>query len=295
MRAAELLTERATGVLYHYTGTAAAMKILRTGQFELASVVGTKSESDYAPKGHPYFLSLTRTTLGDYHRYVGTGGVLFKLNGDWFNSRYIVKPVDYWNGAWLHSDGTRTRESEDRVFSRESSIPIAAITEVHVLLKDQDEFRSPYTRQIMILAKQQGIPVYLYTDEKSWRITDKRNTLKPSQAKSLLKGKPNPGYSRKPTDYVKPWLELIEKDREEYLTDRAARLLKTLLWYHYPDNDQNMSVDLSNARKPDSGDRESAVKLIKYMQDHGYKSTIDLKNDITEKWNNIMKAKNASQ
>ena len=90
MRAADFLIERATSVLFHYTGTSAALKILKSGQFELASITGNKSEEVYAPKDHPYFLSLTRTTLGDYHRYVGTGGVLFKLDGDWFNSRYIV-------------------------------------------------------------------------------------------------------------------------------------------------------------------------------------------------------------
>ena len=287
MRAADFLIERATGVLFHYTGTSAALKILKSGQFELASITGNKSEEVYAPKDHPYFLSLTRTTLGDYHRYVGTGGVLFKLDGDWFNSRYIVKPIDYWDSAWLHSDGSRTRESEDRVFSKEPTIPITPVTEVHVLLKQQDEYRSPQTRQLMISAKQQDIPVYLYTNERAWRILDKRNSIHPSQVKDILKGPPLRGSTRQPTDFVKPWIELIEKDRDEYLSDRAKRQLKNLLWYHDTTGDQNIGVDLSNARKPDAGDRASAVKLIKYMNDNGFKTTMDLKNAIYDKWKNI--------
>ena len=55
MRAADFLIERATGVLFHYTGTSAALKILKSGQFELASITGNKSEEVYAPKDHPYF------------------------------------------------------------------------------------------------------------------------------------------------------------------------------------------------------------------------------------------------
>jgi len=244
VRANEFLIERATSVVFHYTSTGAALKILQSGNFELASTTGNKSEEDYAPKGYPYFLSLTRTPTGDYHRYVGTGGVMFKMNGDWFNSRYIVKPIDYWNSAWLKSDGTRTRESEDRVFSKEPTIPITPVTEVHVLLKEQNEFRSPQTRQLMITAKKRDIPVYLYTDEKAWRLLDTRKSVQPSQAKDVLKGQPTRGSTRKPTDFVKPWIELIEKDREEYLSDRAKRQLKNLLWYHHTTGDHNIGVDL---------------------------------------------------
>lgn len=285
----EQLNERATSVVFHYTSTGAALKILQSGNFELASVTGNSSEEDYAPKGYPYFLSLTRTPTGDYHRYVGTGGVMFKMNGDWFNSRYIVKPIDYWNSAWLKSDGTRTRESEDRVFSKEPSIPMTPVTEIHILLKEQNEYRSPQTRQLMITSKKRDIPVYLYTDESAWRLLNTRKSVQPSQAKDVLKGQPTKGSTRKPTDFVKPWIELIEKDKEEYLSDRAKRQLKNLLWYHDTTGDHNIGVDLSNARKPDAGDRGSAVKLIKYMNDNGFKNTIELKNAIYDKWNKLKK------
>jgi hypothetical protein len=287
MRALEFIAERATSVLFHYTSTSSALKILNSGQFELTSAVGNRSEEQYAPPGYPYYLSLTRTTQGDYHRYVGTGGAMFKLNGDWFNSRYIVKPIDYWERAWLHSDGTRSRESEDRVFSQEPTIPITPVTEVHVLLKEQTEDLSPQTRQIMIRAKQKGIPVYLYTDEKAWRLLDKRKSIQPSQAKDVLKGRQRPGYSHKPIDFVKSWIELIEKDQEQHLSDRAKRQLNNLLQYPDSFGDQSISVDLANARKPDSGDRASAVKLIKYMNNNGFKNTVELKNAIYDKWSKI--------
>jgi hypothetical protein len=70
---------------------------------------------------------------------------------------------------------------------------------------------------------------------------------------------------------------------------RAKRQLKNLLWYPDPTGDHNIGVDLSNARKPDAGDRASAVKLIKYMNDNGFKNTIELKNAIYDKWNKLKK------
>jgi hypothetical protein len=216
---------------------------------------------------------------------------MFKLNGDWFNSRYIVKPIDYWERAWLHSNGTRSRESEDRVFSKDPTIPITPVTEVHVLLKEQNEYRSPETRQILITARQQGRPVFFYTDEAAWRLLDKRRAQTPSQARDVLRGPQPAGYSRKPTDYVKSWIELITKTDEAHLSDRAKRQLKNLMYYPTSDGDHNIGVDLSNARKPDAGDRASAVKLIKYMNDNGFKSTMDLKNYLVNKWNAIHKAK----
>jgi hypothetical protein len=291
MRAQEFLIERATDVLFHYTSVRAGLRILQSGNFELASVTGNRAEEHYAPAGYPYFLSLTRTITGDYHRWVGSGAVMFKLNGDWFNSRYIVKPIDYWDGAWLHSNGTRTREAEDRVFSKDPTIPITPVTEVHVLLKEQDEYRSPLTRQILITAKQQGLPVFFYTDEAAWRLLDKRRAQTPGQSRDVLRGPQPVGSSRKPTDFVKPWIELITKSDEAHLSDRAKRVLKTMRYYGNPSEDQNLSVDLSNARKPDSGDRASAVWIIKYMQDNNFKSTLELKNAISDKWEAIYKAK----
>ena len=68
MRATEFVTEEivaegATSVLYHYTGTPNALRILQSGVFELSSVTGNRSEEQYAPKGYPYFFSTTRSRI----------------------------------------------------------------------------------------------------------------------------------------------------------------------------------------------------------------------------------------
>ena len=63
--AEQILDEAATAIVYHYCGTPAAAKILTSGVFQLSSVTGNQSEEQYTPPGYPYFLSTTRSKVGD--------------------------------------------------------------------------------------------------------------------------------------------------------------------------------------------------------------------------------------
>lgn len=287
----EVLDEAATSIVYHYCGVPAAAKILTSGVFQLSSITGNKSEEQYAPPGYPYFLSTTRSKVGDYHRYTGSSAVMFVLDGNWLNQRYKTKPVDYWDRAWQHSGGSRTSESEDRVFSKEPEITIGGVIGIHVLLKEQHEYRSPEVRTILIAAKKRGIPAYLYTDENAWRLQDTRKAVTPASAASLLKGQPQKGYtpSRPPTMYLEPWLELIYKNNKSDLSPRAEKLRYDLIYYgsRYPNEDSNLGTDMSNARKPNSTDYPTAVKINDYMRKNKISSTVALKNMLVDKWDKI--------
>jgi hypothetical protein len=291
MRANEFLTESATAILYHYSSVGAASEILTSGVFQLSSTTGTRSEEQYAPAGYPYFLSTTRSRVGDYHRYTGSSAVMFVLDGTWLNRRYKTKPIDYWERSWQHSGGTRTSESEDRVFSRTPEIPIDGVTAVHVLIKEQQEYRSPKVRTILILAKKRGIAAYLYTDEAAWRLQDTRKAVSPAAAAPLLKGQQPKGYtpSRPPTVYLEPWLELIYKNNKADLSPRAKELRYNLVYYgsRYTDQDSNLGVDMSNARKPNSTDYPAAIKINNFMRKNKFSNTVALKNALVDKWDKI--------
>ena len=296
MRAYEFITEQtldeaATAVVYHYAGVSAAAKILTTGVFQLSSITGNQSEEKYAPPGYPYFLSTTRSKVGDYQRYTGSSAVMFVLDGNWLNQRYKTKAVDYWERAWQHSGGDRTSESEDRVFTKTPEIPISGVLAVHVLIKEQHENRSPEIRTILIAAKKQGIPAYLYTDETSWRLQDTRKAVSPGAIAPILKGQQPRGYSpsRPPTMYLEPWLELIYKNKKTELTPRAEKLRYDLVYYgsRYPNEDSGLGTDMSNARKPNSTDYPTAVKINNYMRKNKFSNTVELKNAMVNKWENI--------
>jgi len=293
VRAQEFLTEAASSILYHYTTTAAAARILTSGEFLLASSTGTQAEKQYEIPGYPYFLSTTRSRVGDYHnRYVGNSAVMFVLNGSWLNYNYKTRAIDYWDRSWLHSGGTRDRESEDRVYSRTPEIPATAdsILEVHVLIKEQQEYRSPEVRTVLLSAKKQGIPAFLYTDETAWKLQDKRKTVSPAQAGDLLKGQQPSRKSYSPSrNYLEDWLELIYKKDKSELTASAAKKLRSLIVYGqgYRNEDDGLGVDLSNARKPSNSDYPSAVKINQFMQRNNIATPVDLKNFLVDKWKDL--------
>ena len=168
---------------------------------------------------------------------------------------------------------------------------IDGVTAVHVLLKEQSEYRSPEARTVLISAKKRGIPAYFYTDETAWRLQDTRRAVTPTAAAPLLKGQQQKGYtpSRPPTMFLEPWLELIYKNNKAELTPRAEKLRHDLVYYgsRYPNEDSGLGTDMSNARKPNSTDYPTAVKINNYMRKNNFPTTVALKNAMVEKWDKI--------
>lgn len=285
----EHIEEGATSVLYHYTSGRPALKILQTGEFELTSSYGNKSEEKITPPGYPYYMSTTRSKVGDYHvRYPGSHAVMFVLDGNKIAQRYKVKPVDYWERMWASDESNqRTRESEDRVYSKTPTIPADSIKEIHQLVMGKDEHRGPVIRNMAILAKKRGIPIFFYTDEDSWVLQDKRKAVPVSQIASELGGQMPNAYHRpsRRISSLEQWLELIMKSDQSQLSDEANKLRYNLVYYgsRHSEDDQSLRNDLHNARKPGETDRPYAIKLIDYMRKNGM-STIDLKNAMVAKW-----------
>jgi len=89
--------------------------------------------------------------------------------------------------------------------------------------------------------------------------------------------------------YLEPWLELIYKTNKADLTPRAEKLRYDLIYYgsRYPEQDSGLGVDMSNARKPNSTDYPTAVKINDYMRKNKFANTVALKNALVDKWDNI--------
>lgn len=285
MRAQEFITERISQIVYHYTNLSAANKILLSGEFELSSVLGS-IEQQYAPRGYPYFLSTTRTRRGGYHDtgFSGYSGVLFVLDGDWYNQRYPGGPVDYWGNRDPGQSHHRKHEAEDRVYSRDSTIPATGITAVHVLVTPEAESRDrARARTVLISAKQQGIPAYFYDDQTAWLNFDTRRTADVSQ----LSGQDDTqGRISRHRGYLTPWLELTQAQNQSQLSKKADDIRYNLAFtYDRQNAAQGLGTDLSNARKPSSGpDRENAVKLINYMRQHRLNTVSELVDHLADKW-----------
>ena len=285
MQIKEVIVESLSRIVYHYTGLPSALKILTSGEFQLSSTLGSVEQS-YAPKGKPYFLSTTRTRTGGYHDYVGSTAVMFVLDGNWFNNNYTSKPVDYWGNRDPSQSHHRQHEAEDRVFSKDPSIPIGGVTAVHILVKpDADPEQKARARKALIAAKSQGIPSYFYTDEKAWRNFDTRNL----GDTSILKGQEaTGGYVSTHPGYLIPWIELISAKDKSQLGKRANDIRYSLNYRYDKDQvTQGLNTDLSNARKPNSGpDRDNAIKLINFMRKNKLATVRELVDTLAAKWSN---------
>lgn len=290
-----MLTEGATDILYHYTTPYNASKILRDGEFKLASSVGVPGEAQYAPKGYHYFLSTTRSRMGDYHRYKTNGATMFVLDGRWLGQRYRVKPIDYWEQSWVHAGIGRTRESEDRVFSKNNTIPLTPVTAVHVFVEQNTPDTTPgnlviergrwnEVQQIVKYCSERNIPVYTYYDVRSWRTQNTARAVDPSTMPELTTAhdvKTRTGDDQ----YLRRWLELVEKQPDEPLSREGDRARYMLKYYKYDVSGQ-LSADFHNARKPTAGsDYQSLVKIIDYMKRNRLLKLSDLIEHLYNKWN----------
>lgn len=283
MQIKEIIVESLSRVAFHYTRLPSALKILTTGQFELSNVLGS-AEQQYAPKGQFYFLSTTRTRHGGYHDFLGEDAVLFVLDGDWFNRHYRSKSIDYWLNRDPSKEHHRQHEAEDRVFSRDPTIPIEGVTALHVYVNSAAEEQTrARARQVLIAAKKQAIPVYLYNDKIAWKNFDTRQ----QGNISALKGKDMAkGYATGRRGYLLPWIELIRANNQSQLSKTADKIRYNLMYTYNRDNAaQILNTDLSNARKPNSGpDRQNAVKIIDYMKKNNLRTVNELVNFLSNKW-----------
>jgi hypothetical protein len=298
MKIKEILTESLSRIVYHYTNLHAASKIMQSGEFELSSSIGARSEENFAPKDYPYFLSTTRTILGGYHEYVSSGAVMFVLDGNWFNQHYKSKSVDYWGNRDPLKSHHKDHEAEDRVFSKSPTIPIDGVTAIHVYSKPpknthnehMPETKAPaWARTVLIEAKKRGIPAYLYESESAWRALDTRKSVPITKRPSLIGQQDTRSQTPRNKGYLRPWLELLQATNSNQLGEKAQKLRIYSLNSDYDKHNAvgGLSTEMGNARKPNSGiDRENAVKIINFMQKNRIATIKDLVNFIAEKWKN---------
>lgn len=283
------LMEGLSKQLYHYTRLGTALKILNDGVFKLSSSIGSNYEDQLGHKDYPYFLSTTRTKFGGYHDPY-SDGVMFNLNGNYYASKYKGKPVDYWGDKHKQHEYGRRPESEDRILSKNPEIPADGIEEVHVFImpmtSHQVEKEYSYlpnqVRQLFLICKKRGIPVFLYNDKKAWFSQDKSKVISIKDS-PVFKGFKKPGKTYKRTDYLEPVLELIYKKNRAELSSKADKLLYNIRYY----NDTSFENDFFNARKPGNEGYDSLNKIIRFMRSNKVNGIKDLQQYIKTKWENL--------
>lgn len=296
------LFESVSSIVYHSTQLYRAAQILSDARFRLAASSGTDTERSLQKGNKPYYLSTTRSKVGDYtlHQFY-KDGVVFVLNGDWFNHNYKGGPVDYWghnSKMWSGEGGLKGRysEMEDRVFSDEPYIPFPKdpkelITAVHILFKpDNDTRRNQYMRMVLTKVKQMGIPHYVYEDEKAYVLQDTRKAI-PVDSAFIAKisqqdPKPDkPWPARQPMDYLKGWREIYYAKDKNSLSKEGKRTADKVLYY-LNDAYSGLSADIHNVKATAN---PGLVKLIKIFKQMGINSAKQYVDAMRAKWEPIYK------
>lgn len=254
----------------------------------------------------------------------GIGGVVFNLDGNWLNKRYETKAVDYWGpitpgrisklkrGEWKNIkpedrraswspragvEGYRDSEAEDRVFSKDSEIPLQGSTlSIHLWLntsKKEDDSNWPYhtskARAIIDNAHSRNIPLYFYTNRRNWMLQNPRYRLDPRspQVQQLLDVPPPEPRSYEPyrSDYWAnlEWVkELIEKQPTQELSPSASKLLFNFRYYSYDLG--SLKAAFHNASTPDRDDYEFLRVVNNYMARNKLSTVEDLGKKLVTKW-----------
>jgi hypothetical protein len=141
-----------------------------------------------------------------------------------------------------------------------------------------------FVRQILIAAKTRGIPAYFYDNHDAWLKQDTRRIADVSR----LTGSRTSSYYRgtRRRTYMDEWLELMGATAQNQLTKAGDKLRYNLMYdYDRRSAADSLATDMANARKPDSGpERESAVKIIRYMNKHGLNTMPEFVDHIAAKW-----------
>ena len=283
------LMERVHDIVYHATYLPYAYQIVKTGQFKLSSAAARDYGNFEHPKGYPFYLSTARSRAGSYvgggTKSFGSGRVMLKLDGSWFNRHYRSAPVDYYQRT-----ARGYSEQEDRVFSKNPTMPAPNIMEIHVLMFEDSKTDGVWLRRLMIECKKKNIPIWVYSDGNQWILQNKKHALNWQQIQSRIVGGetiPWQGSRSGRKNYFATWMELWHKNHTTQLSKPAETLRYDLIYTNWINEViQQFKNDLNNERKPSSTGYHHAVRVVKLMQKHGLNPR-EFVLSLREKWRNI--------
>lgn len=297
----ELLTEAATEKLFHITPIHKAAAIVIDRRFVLSPSVVKETELRFQPNNKYYYLSTSRSKIGDYITQKAKAGMpiwaVFNLNGHWFNERYKVNPVNFFSPPWKPFETqSDPDEMEDRVTSRDPVIPLPdnatdVISEIHFYLGTvQYDFvvrnRGHHVMNLIKGSKRLGIPLFFYDDASNFFMQNKGKSIPLREVLPRLKGawkrkKPLVFEPEPHRDYYLQLRELYYKTDENELSPPAKKLLFMLRKSTLHTATQHIQEKLHEVYKEY---RKSLDKLVRIMTKERLNTPGDLTKFLQDKW-----------
>ena len=177
----DILTERISSVVYHFTTTDAAGGIIDSNSFRLSKIpydrqyIQLKIQVDAGIKyDNGYYMSVSRTKIEGYTKLLNSARchfVRFELDGNKLGNTYKGGPFDYFP---QRQGNNEYEEYEDRIYSRNKVIPNAR---GYIKRMDLDVSREcprqsldgGFNPKVLIeIATGAGVPTFIFPSRQKW-------------------------------------------------------------------------------------------------------------------------------
>ena len=165
----DILMERVSDVVYHFTTTDAAGGIIYTNRFRLQPIPVETNVDPGRKYDEGYYMSVARTKVEAYTKNAPSSRcyfVRFELDGNKLGNRYKGGAYNYYHGK--HGDD-EYEEYEDRIYSKTSVIPNA---KDYIKRMDLDVSRKcPMgfnTKTLIEIATRANVPTFLFPSRDKW-------------------------------------------------------------------------------------------------------------------------------
>jgi hypothetical protein len=164
----DILTERISSVVYHFTTTEAAGYIIDSNSFRLSEIPSRNVDPGRKyDKG--YYMSVARTKIEGYTKNMSNSRcyfVRFELDGTKLSNRYKGGAYDYFP---QQQGNYKYEEFEDRIYSTDMYIANALSYIKRMDLDVSRECSGGFSNETLIeIATGVGVPTFLYPSRDKW-------------------------------------------------------------------------------------------------------------------------------
>ena len=162
----DILMERISDVVYHFTKTVAADNIIGTNRFRLQEIP-SRNVDPGRKYDMGYYMSLARTKIEGYTKnlYSGCYFARFELDGTKLSNTYKGGAYNYFQSK--HGDN-EYEEYEDRIYSKDMYIPNALNYIKRLDVDVNRECTTFDTGKLIKTATRAGVPTFLYPSREKW-------------------------------------------------------------------------------------------------------------------------------
>ena len=164
----DILMERISDVVYHFTSTKAADNIIGTNRFRLEPIPVEMNVDAGRKYDEGYYMSVARTKVEGYTKNASNFQcyfVRFEMDGGKLGNKYKGGAYNYWQDQHGKDD---YEEFEDRIFSKDRFIPNAT---GYIKRMDVDVSRKCMGFKTDILIKtaiKSGVPTFIFPSREKW-------------------------------------------------------------------------------------------------------------------------------